>query len=584
MSTPDDQRKRPTDAGGEPPLKRRLVSEHDRFFAGLPDGQLCSEQKVLKFPERIADGDIKTIFQRECFGPLKDKVEKVVSEKEGDRSKWSSVIITGSSGIGKTLFGFYLAHQLVQAGKTVAYNYRNQLRVVLAPSVSELQSSKRRFPLDLLRQYQKGQLSPMEGKEETDDQRDASRYWGAVDKTSDFWKKLLQNEETWLLVDLHRGDTYEDGRQRCKIVLTSTLRQGDWPDLDSGGGSISRKLYMGPLSFEEAKEIKSTLNLPISDEEITRRYAEFGGSARFLFHAGAEQKVNEAFQKGVQASLDPNTENPVRASALVHIIADENFEYVGRKWASQKIAERAVDALIDSREAGEQVWLEATQGRAGKHIMGARGIFAERLWHRQVQSDKEIRLKRLKPSPEGKTIAVEMKKLVKSFHHTRRFSKADLSDLTQMDVGDYILPDNDQFPDVDAIAVLNHDPWVPIADEESSFEADEESSPEADQKVSTNCIGIMLQMAIGSSHKRPQGQTLLDIDNKMGALVEGYTAGLSALYLIYVTESADSWSQLTYTTKEGKSYATGKMPRRLGQIEQFAMSFPKLSDTSASVL
>ena len=66
MSTPDDQRKRPTDAGGEPPLKRRLVSEHDRFFAGLPDGQLCSEQKVLKFPERIADGDIKTIFQREC--------------------------------------------------------------------------------------------------------------------------------------------------------------------------------------------------------------------------------------------------------------------------------------------------------------------------------------------------------------------------------------------------------------------------------------------------------------------------------------------------------------------------------------
>jgi hypothetical protein len=531
----------------------------------------------LEFPETIADGDIKSIFQRDCFGPLKEKVEKVVSEKEEGRSKYSSVIVTGSSGIGKTLFGFYLAHQLVKAGKTVAYNYRNQLRVVLAPSVSELQSmgenNKLRFPLDLLQQYHKGQLAPMEGKEETDDQRDASHYWGTVDKTSDFWTKLLQNEETWLLVDLHRGDAYEDGRHCCKIVLTSTLRQGDWPDLDSGGGSLSKKLYMGPLSLEEAKKIKSTLNLTISVDKITERYADFGGSARFLFHAGAEQKVDEAFQEGVLAALDPNTENPVRASALVHIIADENFEYVGRKWASQKIAERAVDALIDLRELGEQVWLEATQGRTGKHIMGVRGIFAERLWHRQVQSDKIIRLKPL--LPKGKSTAAEMKKLVKSFNRTRRFSKADLSDLTQMDVGDYILPDNDQFPDVDAIAVLNHDPWVPIADEEAS--------PKANQKASSNCIGIMLQMAIGSRHKRAHGLTLLDIDKKMGALVEGYTAGLSGLYLIYVTESADSWSPVTYTTKEGKSYRTGNMPKRLGEIQQFALSFPKLSDTSDSV-
>jgi hypothetical protein len=40
-----------------------------------------------------------------------------------------------------------------------------------------------------------------------------------------------------------------------------------------------------------------------------------------------------------------------------------------------------------------------------------------------------------------------------------RFSQANLSDLTNMKVGEDMLPANDQFPDVDPIAVLNHDPW-----------------------------------------------------------------------------------------------------------------------------
>jgi hypothetical protein len=82
-------------------------------------------------------------------------------------------------------------------------------------------------------------------KTETAEQRNTSHYWGlADDKNSEFWIKLLECEETWPLIDLHRGDEYEDGRPPCKIVLTSTMRQGDWPGLDSGGGTLSQKLSM----------------------------------------------------------------------------------------------------------------------------------------------------------------------------------------------------------------------------------------------------------------------------------------------------------------------------------------------------
>jgi hypothetical protein len=569
-----------------------MVDRNDRFFASLPEGKLDSESKALKFPIKIADGRVSCIFQRDCFEPLRQEIERVLSEKhEIDAApKWSSAIVTGTSGIGKTCFGFYLAYQLVKAGKTVAYNYRNKKRIVLAPSVSELrakqaneqQAGKKadenakaaeqgegdigQYLLHLLDYYQAGELDPMDdGEEETKDQRNGSHYWGAVDKSSEFWSRLLGNKETWLLVDLHRGDKYEDGRRPCKIVLTSTMRQGDWPDLDSGADTLSKKLYMSPLSLEEATEINSVANLSISNDTIASRFEQFGGSARFLFNDGGDSKVDEAFQAGVLVTLDPNYENTVRASAIVHIIADENFKLVGRKWASQEIGERAVDALIELKHTGEQVWLEATKGKTGKSIMGARGLFAERMWHRAIQGDGEIRLKTL-ASPLDKSTAVEVKKLVKSFHRTCRFSQADLSDLTSMEVGEYMLPDNDQFPDVDAIAVLNHAPW-------KSEEA------EAHQSDSSACVGIMLQMAIGRGHKRPQGKTLIDIDNKMGTLVKGYTSGVagSPLYLIYVTESADSWSYHTYTTKTGKSYTIGKMPERLGEIQQFAMSFTKLA-------
>ena len=67
--------------GCEPELKRRIVTRRDRFFAALPDGRLGSERKVLHFPESIADGDTACIFQRECFEPLKQKLEEVLSEK-----------------------------------------------------------------------------------------------------------------------------------------------------------------------------------------------------------------------------------------------------------------------------------------------------------------------------------------------------------------------------------------------------------------------------------------------------------------------------------------------------------------------
>ena len=478
----------------------------------------------------------------------------------------SSVIITGSSGIGKTFFGLHLAHKLIAEGEIVAYNYRNQFRMVFAPTLPQVesmdQSDKKAFLQSLLTTYQKGKLSDLKCWENQEGDADSPNFWGlAANKEHEIWKRLLDYKDTWLLVDLHRGDNYEDGLQSCKVVLTSTARKGNWPDLDNGGDILSRHLFMGPLSLSEAKAIASEVCPKLGEEEVGNRFERVGGSARLLFAepSSSQRKVDEAFRMDTKSLLDPNGDNPTATSALVHVLADDNFDMAGRKFASPAIAARVVDAVINNRELEEKLWLEATAGQTGTDITGARGIFAERLWHRSVRQNQAIRVKELTPHGQAAG-SVEEKLISVSFQRTRRFSKSDLSDLTKLDVGDYGLPDNGQFPAVDSIAVLKSIPWA--------------------QPIETGggVVGIMFQMAIGTSHKLTQGKTLQDIDSAMATRVGEFTAGTSPLYLVYVTESADSFQSncLNYTTREKRAYQN--LPADLKRIKQFAISFKKLAD------
>jgi hypothetical protein len=245
-------------------------------------------------------------------------VKELTERKEDGTRRQSGIIITGTSGIGKTFFGFYFAHRLLQAGEIVAFNYRNNLRVVLAPPVEVLRAlpkdDKRRFLLDLLEKFQQGQLASLElageGEKKKDEGFVAPHFWGMIDsKDNEFWQQLLDNDQTWLLVDLHSEDKYEEGLPGCKIVVTSPQRVGGWPDLDSGSDLVSRKLFMGPPSLEEVKSLKSSVNLDISDTEIENRFEQFGGSTRLLFSdpVAAKQKVEEAFATNVLSLLDPST-------------------------------------------------------------------------------------------------------------------------------------------------------------------------------------------------------------------------------------------------------------------------------------
>jgi hypothetical protein len=89
-------------------------------------------------------------------------------------------------------------------------------------------------------------------------------------------------------------------------------------------------------------------------------------------------------------------------------------------------------------------------------------------------------------------------------------------------------------------------------------------------------IGIMFQMTVSHhKHKLPQGNTIREVDKKMGDLVDGFETGKSPLYLVFVTDSADGYRWHNYTKPDGKEYKS-TLPRDLARIQQVAISFRTL--------
>lgn len=531
-----------------------------------------TESKVLKFTSSIADTSTSSIFERDCFEPLTRKVKDKLALSGSNGPAHSSVIVTGTSGVGKTFYGFYLARKLVEEGCVVAFNYRNIERAILAPPRSKLATKDP----ELHRLLESFGLK-------LDETCSFSGVIAGNTKGNDLWQAVTNTKSTWLIVDLHRGNEYRDLRPPCNVVVTSTLRSGDWPMLDSGGDRMSCKLYMGPLSLEEAKVINVAAGLKHAEADIEERFKRFGGSARLLFNETqvAQQKIDEVFETGHGTEVDPEGDNPTMTSLLVHILTDTDFARSGKRFASMTIATRCVDAIIANRTLEEEIWQGATQGKCGYDIVSARGVFAERLWHRAVRRADTIRVKMLDAE---ETTEAELMMLKQAFTRTRILYKLDMSDLTDLGAGDYVQPDTGvDFPAIDSFAVLDSPPWTAIDMKDDEEDCDHEavgekvtSAEDAHVTQVGGPIGIMFQMTVSHhKHKLPQGNTIRDVDKKMGELVEGFETGKSPLYLVFVTDSADGYRWHNYTKPDGKAYKSA-LPKELARIQQVAISFRTL--------
>ena len=90
----------------------------DRFCLDLCDSK--SEDSWYSFTVPLPGTNQRTLFIRECYKSIKTQIDKELENEEG---KLLKCVITGTPGIGKSLFLIYLAIQLIQKGERVLLIY-----------------------------------------------------------------------------------------------------------------------------------------------------------------------------------------------------------------------------------------------------------------------------------------------------------------------------------------------------------------------------------------------------------------------------------------------------------------------------
>ena len=336
-------------------LDRNSKLREIQCFVGLHGTTEVGE--LLQFGENILGSKTKTLWIRSCYPRLYDKLwsDAVFLDNQGkDVSR--PLVVTGTSGIGKSFFGVYAAYRAVkEKGITIVYNFRNQYRVVIAPPRSDLESLRDDDPRKLLLQLvdkhnvQLDQVYDKEDKETRDGPQ--SMWWGRllVDINDKFYEELIAGESTWIFVDLHNEDLDEPSRHVMAFVSNREERFRSFLKHNDGDDK-----YLSVWSKEEILQFNSLSSVPLDD--IQTRFDVVGGVPRLLFSKNWKKtliKVDEAIQKlnntNLNVLLVPGS-NPDVSSRLVHEYASEEFELVSQKFPSLYVKLKVIQRFFTEKQ------------------------------------------------------------------------------------------------------------------------------------------------------------------------------------------------------------------------------------------
>jgi len=464
---------------------------------------------------------------------------------------------------------------------TVVYNFRNKHRYVVAPSRAALEALDDGDDRKALLSFDEfSNVVLMDGENDADHKR--STWWGEInvrcDQGLDLYERLKDVRGVWLVVDLHQ-EMWMDERPRCRVALFSSMRSDKFKGLLGGGGGEVVSLFMPPWDLDEAVQCAAGLSeeLGLSQDDVERRFAMFGGSARSLFRTerASWTDVDFALRKvGVSTladALNPQGTDPTLSSVLVHAtVSDDYKQIVGKRFASEAIRDRLFERLASSTAFTEGVWLGATEGM---DIVGSRAFYFEQLWHYWAQhgAGRSATVKFLGGGCNGKGMATvsggknDFKTVLsmEPMQNTVRIINVD--DLKTLSVGQYVKPSKTNFPAVDAFATHVGPLWAAPSSSSSSSSA---ATPAAKQRITV----VLWQMTISKDNKHSaKAEVLASILAKCKRLLQ---QPFDVVFL-YAVEDISGFKFQPYVKQKGDSYE--KMPsemiKGLKDIKQYAIKF-----------
>uniref|UniRef100_A0A7S0WNW8 Crinkler (CRN) family protein n=1 Tax=Chlamydomonas leiostraca TaxID=1034604 RepID=A0A7S0WNW8_9CHLO len=372
------------------------------FWAGLRQAEI--EGDFLKLPEGcflLDDQDMgRELLIRGSYSAL---LRIVLALMLDDITK---VAITGSPGIGKSYFLFYLMFTLATtlAQPVVVLHIRGLQRVLCFTGSTVLTGTLR-----------------------------------------DFYHQL-DDPKTWYLVD-----EVEPVFCRAKTVLVSSPNRNIYHAFLKQRGATQR--FMPVWTKDEIDLCRARLHTELEQEVVDDLWAKWGGRPRYV--------LEKALDPVVQASLDfaiyscPDVMTLVRSLSehgrvdkasdrLLTIEVGEDYATTRMAFASSYIAEGMSAQPLMNKQEEVQMWLRATEDNT---IFGSlRGVLFERLAHRALQEGGEFDFRDLDGPEQGK-VTITRSPLMPPFRS--------LGEVSQIPAGVYARLRSRTFAAVDALIKPN---------------------------------------------------------------------------------------------------------------------------------
>ena len=385
----DKSAKRRAESGlsdGSTTAKRLCIDQNgtgamDRFIRELNSGtQVEFEGKqfirfgrallgLTEYPELM--------FVRDCYNELFPMVESMLND---DKEPNKVVLVMGTPGVGKTVFGLYAAYKLLEKGETVMYYHGgNNKYYLLGPKTSPIIQAAHAQGFD---------VPPPEGD---------GVYIGrvATERGMALVELLEEQKELFYVHDPPRaGINIREGVQ-CKLLVVSSPHRGAENSLKNK----SRKRYMPTWSYAELQAANDTIDLGLSEDVLRTRWDKYGGVARWVLAAGEGEAganmladaVGMMSEDRMKDLLDPFANRAgVRkdhSGLVVHMHPTEDYRSYTTRISTPSMFDQIRDKRKLSTNHAVLDWAVAMDNVTGIGV----GTIMEQCWHNQLAFGDDVK-------------------------------------------------------------------------------------------------------------------------------------------------------------------------------------------------
>lgn len=485
-----------------------------------------STDDSLQFAESIL-GDRQCgpiLFKRDCYKDLFKLVEK--SREAGNAA---GVVITGTPGIGKTMFGVQCIHTYaVEKHTTVLYKFRSEGYFIFSSHKVWQVTNKQYYELQ-------GHGPLFSGLIKTTDE-----------ESLEFVAHLKTRTGVIYIVDLDKNPFDESISNAFTIILSSTNRE----KYSTAISSATLPMIVLWMETWSKREVQQHFGGKVFS--LDERFARHGGVPRYLLWPEDVAKhdldsvLDSTTSAEFQVALDPDCKIEKFNGRLVHYSKVPATRHTATAtFASEEIMKRVAIRFYLRERLGFQATIDKM--KFDSDFGSPRGCLSELVWHHQFREGGNFQLKNLS-SLTTKNVNVAR------FQGSVVPCEYDMRDLSNLKEGDYVAPIGNAFPAVDAFMVTKN----PFFD------------PQYQGKV---LVGF--QMA-GS--KKTSGQHWLKGPHVVSWIekVKKLHTDVAKVVIVFIVNDEDlsGWNTQSFKTDSnvGKKWnAYKKLPNALKDIEQFAL-------------